>query len=50
MGQYKYIYEYTDKELDEAVDEAKAKVPYFYILLKGIDAYFERRKRKLNRR
>ena len=42
----KPIETYTDAELDEAIDHASWRIPLFYVLLNGIDAYFERRKRR----
>lgn len=45
---FKKIVEYTSEELDAAVRDAEGRIPDFYVILKGVDAYFERRKRKEN--
>lgn len=44
---FKQMRDYTDQELTEAVKEAEQLfgTDHFYAMLKGIDAYFERRKR-----
>lgn len=48
--QFKRITEYSNVELKQAVEEAIAHLkPHkidFYVVLKGIDAYMEQRKRK----
>lgn len=42
------IIDYTDDELKTAIDETKKEIgeEAFYTILKGIDAYFEQRRRK----
>lgn len=42
------IIDYTDQELKDAIAETKAEIgeDAFYTILKGIDAYFEQRRRK----
>jgi len=42
----KRIINYTREELDEAVQRAENVVPNFWVVLNGIDAYIERRRRK----
>jgi len=55
MPHFKKIKDYTPQELDLAVAEAVAHVEAngdgldFYKILNGIDAYFERRRRKEDR-
>lgn len=44
------IEKHTDAQLDEAIETAQRKIPDFYVLLHGIDAYMERRKRRTRRR
>ncbi len=51
MPAFKKIKDYTPLELDEAIQVAvkacgDSPGPGFYLLLNGIDAYFERRRRK----
>lgn len=48
---FKKIKDYTESELDQAIEAAviacdNSPSPGFYEILKGIDAYFERRRRK----
>jgi hypothetical protein len=43
----KKITDYTDDELNAAVEDATDEFPEFYTLLRGIDSYMERRRRKL---
>lgn len=44
----KLISEYSPAELDAAISEAE-KVPAFWIIMKGVDAYLERRRRRTRR-
>lgn len=50
MPSYKKITDYSKNELDEAIEKAIQECSAlgldFYLLLKGVDAYFERRARK----
>jgi hypothetical protein len=49
-GRFKKIWQRTDQQLEiniqSAVDDCKQFGLDFYIILTGIDAYFEKRKRK----
>jgi hypothetical protein len=40
------IVDYTPAELDAVIEMAVLQVPRFWVLLRGIDAYFERRRRR----
>lgn len=42
----KRIEEYTDEELNHAIQSAKDTIPGFWTIMRGVDAYLERRKRK----
>lgn len=43
----KWIGAHTEDELNAAVEKAAATFPDFYVLLHGIDAYMERRRRRI---
>lgn len=43
----KKISQHTSNELNEAIAKAEAAFPLFYVLLHGIDAYMERRRRRI---
>lgn len=49
-GKFKRITEYNEAELQNAIDEAMAHCKLngldFYAILRGVDAYMERRRRK----
>lgn len=47
MPKFVQMRDYTDEELDEAVKEAEQLfgTEHFFAMLRGIDAYMERRKR-----
>jgi hypothetical protein len=47
VGNFKRISDYTKEELDEAVIRAEQQITDFYTILNGVDAYMERRRRKL---
>lgn len=40
------IEEHTDEELERAIKRAARVVPFFWILVHGIDAFMERRRRR----
>ena len=40
------IFQHTDDQLETAISEAVQRHPDFYVLLHGIDAYMERRRRR----
>lgn len=46
----KRIEAHTDKELDAAIQQAVDKVPEFWTIMHGVDAYMQRRKRRDQRR
>src|SRR4051812_22898732 len=46
---FKRIGEYTDGELNMAVQVATEAVPQFWIIMRGVDAYIERRRRRQQR-
>jgi hypothetical protein len=46
---FKTITAYTDEELDATIHVLGNKYPFAYEILNFIDAYFERRKRKLEK-
>lgn len=37
---------WTDAELDDAIKEAVERVPMFWLIMRGVDAYMERRLRR----
>lgn len=47
MGKFTQMRDYTDEELNEAIAEAEQLFgsEHFFAMLRGIDAYMERRKR-----
>lgn len=48
---FKQMRDYTDEELDEAVKSSEELFgsEHFFAMLRGIDAYMERRKRRQNK-
>lgn len=46
-GRLPTIFKHTDEQLDTAISDAVARCPDFYVLLHGIDAYMERRRRRM---
>lgn len=40
------IRKHTDEQLEEAIERAVKLIPDFYIILHGVDAYMERRRRR----
>lgn len=43
----KPIEQWQDDELDSAIKEAAEKVPGFWLIMRGVDAYMERRSRRI---
>ena len=43
---FKRIRDYTDEDLEFAIKYSAENCPAFYHYLRGIDAYFEKRRRK----
>jgi hypothetical protein len=46
-GRLPTIYKHTDAQLTVAIERAAEQCPDFFVLLHGIDAYMERRRRKV---
>lgn len=42
----KPIGSYTDKELNIAIADAEKLIPNFWVIMRGVDAYMERRERR----
>lgn len=45
-GKIPTIYKHTDEQLEVAINAAAREVPNFFVILHGIDAYMERRRRR----
>lgn len=46
-GRLPTIFRHTDEQLETAIEAATKKCPEFFVLLHGIDAYMERRRRRM---